>query len=91
MNDMEKQLMYMAHDDILNEYINARDRFPAFNSGHEGYAVILEELDELWEEVTDNKRDPKIRRPMMRKEAMQVAAMALAFMVECCNAQSREN
>ena len=81
---LDSAKMYRAHEDALNEYINARDTFKQFNSGHEGYAVILEELDELWREVQANKGDPKIRRVRMRKEAMQVAAMAIAFMNECC-------
>lgn len=65
-----------ANDAILQEYYRARKKFPALRGPHEGYSVILEELDELWEAVKNN--DPK----HARKEAMQVAAMALAFMVE---------
>ena len=36
---------------IRIEYERAAARHSAFNSGHEGYAVIREELDELWGEV----------------------------------------
>ena len=36
---------------ILKEYNEAVLSNGSFNSAHEGYAVILEELDELWEEV----------------------------------------
>lgn len=64
-----------------------------FSSIHEGYAVLLEEVDELWEEVKVNptkgilgtaaieyaKQRHRIR---MRKEAIQVAAMALRFAAE---------
>jgi hypothetical protein len=45
-------------------------------SAHEGYAVILEELDEMWAEV---KRDDMVRA---RSEAIQVAAMAVRFLVD---------
>jgi len=69
-----------AATEIQNEYIDAADVFPPFNSPHEGYAIILEELDELWDIVKRQYGDrPKEE---MRKEAMQVAAMALRFMVE---------
>jgi hypothetical protein len=34
--------------DTLNELSNACKHWPAFNSAHEGYAVLLEEVDELW-------------------------------------------
>jgi hypothetical protein len=36
---------------IQGEYERAAARFAPFNTPHEGYAVILEELDELWDEV----------------------------------------
>jgi len=65
-----------ASMEVLQELHRARKKFPKLNSGHEGYAVILEELDELWECVKNNQPH------LARKEAVQVAAMALAFMVE---------
>lgn len=59
------------------ELRRAREKFPGNqNSAHEGYAVILEELDELWDEVKGN--DLK-RNERMRAEAIQVAAMAIRF------------
>jgi|GEM_PF-5944413 len=50
-------------------------------SAHEGYAVILEELDELWEEIKRKDRDKK----RMRAEAVQVAAMATRFLIDVCD------
>jgi len=50
------------------------------NSPHEGYAVILEELDELWEHV----RDDTGRGVEARKEAIQVAAMGLRYALNLC-------
>ena len=55
-------------------------------SAHEGYAVILEELDELWEEVRRHRSPANIAA--MRDEAVQVAAMALAFIVEVCDKET---
>jgi hypothetical protein len=63
---------------ILVEYERAQDMFPPFNSGHEGWAIIKEELDELWKEVMTNQSTPG-RDQRMYKEAIQVAAMALRF------------
>ncbi len=65
----------------LNE---AEMRFDAMASPHEGYAVILEELDELWVEVKDNKRPSAEYAEAMRAEALHVAAMALRFLVDIC-------
>lgn len=80
-----------AADDVLDELYKARQRFGAFVSAHEGYAVMLEEMDELWVEVKDNKRIESYRRAAMRKEAIQVAAMAIAFIMECCDGDTIES
>ena len=50
-------------------------------SRHEGYAVLLEEVDELWDEVKKRNPDPVA----LRKEATQVAAMAIRFVLDVCH------
>jgi hypothetical protein len=55
-----------------------------FNSMHEGYAVILEEMDELKTEVWKSPKKHSDRTQHARKEAIQVAAMAIRFLVDCC-------
>lgn len=50
----------------------------AFNSLHEAYGVILEEVEELWTEI-------KAKKPDLQKvhdEAIQVAAMAVRLATE---------
>ena len=69
-----------ALDAISAEYGRASSKFPAFNSAHEGYAVLAEETDELWNEVITKHRD----RDRMTKEAIQVGAMALRFIIDVC-------
>jgi hypothetical protein len=49
---------------------------------HEGYAIIAEELDELWDLVRANQN--RHDRAAMRREAMQIAAMAIRFMEDLC-------
>lgn len=66
--------------EVGRELGDAVKKFDSFNTAHEGYAVILEELDELWTEVKDRHQDPK----RMREEAKQVAAMAVRFMLDIC-------
>jgi hypothetical protein len=66
---------------VLAEFHRASDLHPKFNSAHEGYAVILEEMDELKAEVWKRHHDPAL----MRKEAVQVAAMALRFLTDVCS------
>lgn len=71
-----------ALDNIAAEYIRASTTFPKFNNAHEGYAVLLEEVDELWEAVKMNQKEPR-RVIRITDEAMQVAAMAMRILVDC--------
>jgi hypothetical protein len=86
--------------DTLNEVgvelATARQTHAPMNGHHEGYAVILEELDELWEVCKRNthsrSKSPEDapeelryrKRLDMRKEALQVAAMAVRFIEDVC-------
>ena len=68
------------------ELERATRKFGKFNSAHEGYAILLEEVDELWDEV---KKKPDNRFILdMRKEAIQVAAMALRFARDICGTKN---
>ncbi len=66
--------------EVIQEIIKATAVHGKFQSAHEGWAVIYEELDELWDEVRAKKHD----RKKMRKECIQVAAMAFRFMMDLC-------
>jgi hypothetical protein len=61
-------------EDIRAEVQRAETVYVPLHSLHEAYAVILEELDELWDQVRmkDHERDPVA----IRKELIQIAAMA---------------
>lgn len=66
--------------DIVNEYKEAINVYPPMNSYHEGYSVILEEEQKLWDEI---KKKPSVRdKERLRKEAVQLAAMTLRFLVD---------
>lgn len=70
-------------DEVHVELHKAMHNWPPFNSAHEGYAVLAEELDELWAHVKTNQKRRDIQA--MRKEAVQVAAMACRFALEICD------
>lgn len=72
-----------AVEAIISEYVQASQRYSAFHSAHEGFAVLMEEMDELKAEVWKNDKQRDMRR--MRKEAIQVGAMALRFILDCCD------
>lgn len=63
---------------IKDEYIFARSKHHGFHSFHEGYGVIKEEFDELWDEIRKQEHD----KEAMGREAIQVGAMILAYLVE---------
>jgi uncharacterized protein YaaN involved in tellurite resistance len=65
---------------VQQEILRARRQHAPMRGAHEGYAVMLEEVDELWQEVKDRRRD----LDRMRAEAIQIAAMAICFVVEVC-------
>lgn len=67
--------------DVETEVGKAIVKFDSFNSPHEGWAVIREELDELWEHVKANTG----RGDAAYREAVQVAAMAVRYAVDLCD------
>ena len=61
---------------VLQQLRRAQNKFGAFTSPHEGYAVIKEELDELWDDVKRNNIEDACH------EAAEVAACAIRFIID---------
>jgi hypothetical protein len=72
---------YQTLIEVVDELKSATDKFGAFASAHEGWAVIREEVDELWDEVKSKNGT----KESMRKEAIQIAAMAMRFVMDVCD------
>lgn len=68
---------------ILAELESARAAWPPYNSAHEGLGVLMEEVNELQQHVFTNQKKRDIQA--MRKECIQVAAVALRFLVDIAN------
>ena len=64
------------------EIEQARSKHRPINSAHEGYSVILEELDEFWEEV--RKKQSERSKDRMVAELVQIAAMAQRTAEDVC-------
>ncbi|WP_052071035.1 hypothetical protein [Rhodococcoides fascians] len=66
----------LAMNAVYDEHNRAVSKFEPFNSAHEGWAVLREEVDELWDEVKADSHATAVG------EAIQVAAMALRFITD---------
>lgn len=71
-----------AFNEIDDELTCIYDPGDPLHSPHEGYAVILERVEELWDEIRSRKSIGFERR--RRQSACQIAAMAVRFMIDCC-------
>lgn len=75
-------------DELILEVMDELDRadvWPPMNSPHEGYGVLMEEVDELWTWIKTKQKNRDLAA--MRREAIQVAAMAVRFAHDVCDEQ----
>lgn len=69
--------------EVVAELRNARINFGAMRGPHEALGVIYEEFDEFKDEVwAFNLNKNRDTRPAMRRELIQLAAMAMRAIVE---------
>lgn len=61
---------------MLNELKSATEKHGPFKTAHHGYAVILEEMDEFWQEVKHGTPE------RAHEEAVQIAAMAIRYCMD---------
>lgn len=61
---------------VDNELRRATEKFGSFHNTHEGYAVLLKEVDELWDDIKANNLYSSC------DEAIQVAAMAMRYLFD---------
>ena len=76
----------MSVDNVINdvkaEVLAATALWPPMNSAHEGLGVIDEEFFELKQHIYMKQKHRDLSA--MRKEAIQLAAMAVRFALEVC-------
>jgi hypothetical protein len=90
-NENKQQYIYDVEatlKEISNEVFQAKKMFPKnFVNQHEGYAVILEEVEELWAEIKQHQLQYNLKT--QKKEAIQAAAMLVRFIVELTNPETK--
>lgn len=69
----EREILEM----IETELARADRIYEPFISVHEGYAILLEEIDELWDEIKKSKG--RLASEKMVEESIQVAVVAVKF------------
>ncbi len=70
--------------DIKEEVARAERNLPEYNSYHEGYALILEKMDELWDLIKDRNSVPFAHY----LKAKYIACIAIRYMKMCRKKQS---
>jgi len=78
-SEILEKLDSIGHE-LVDEAFGATLQFPPFHSAHEGLAVIREEYTELECEVF--KKQSEYDMANMRREAIQLGAMALRFIYD---------
>ncbi len=68
--------------EVEQELIWARNNYQDFQSTYEGFAILLEKIDELWEEI--KQKPATLDETRLKKEAIRVAAMAIRFVEDLC-------
>lgn len=64
------------------EYNRASKLYPRFHSNHEGYAVIKEEIDELWDAI---KKEKGVKgNKQIKHELIQIGAMVIRYLDNLC-------
>ena len=68
---------------IESEYNRASNLYPDFHSNHEGYAVLKEEVDELWDAI---KKSKDVRgNDQIKHELIQIGAMVVRYLDNLCD------
>jgi hypothetical protein len=81
-NNMKDELVLSIANEAIKELYRATEMNGPFASAHEGYAILLEEMDELKEEIW--KKEKLRDKDKMRTEAIQIAAMSIRFVLDVC-------
>lgn len=66
-----------------NELLRANAKFPQFNSAHEGYAVILEEVDEHEDDAREIQRWIAVMWPWIKKNDLQQVKPCVENLRKC--------
>lgn len=75
---MNNKVVDICHA-AISEYERATSLYPEFHSCHEGYAVIKEEVDELWDAIKAEKGVTATEK--QAEEVVQIMAMCIKYIM----------
>ena len=73
----------IVFNEVQTELKRIRDLYRPIHSTHEGYALLLEKFRELEREVFS--KPPSWDVVGIREECIQVAAMSIRIILDCCS------
>jgi hypothetical protein len=79
--DLDQDLAAHWLETVAIELRQAMKSYPTFASDHEGYAVLKEEVDELWDAIK-LKQTALGRGTQIEDQCVQVAAMAIRIVLD---------
>jgi hypothetical protein len=79
-SDQEEQWLKEIVEEVLCYVISDSEKYGTFNTTHEAYGILLEEVDELWDEIKKKRRKRDMSK--MREETIQVAGIAIRFALD---------
>lgn len=80
MTTEEEKLLETLLDSVRDAVTIETAKYGIFNTTHEAYGILLEEVDELWEEIKKKRRDRNMQN--MHEEALQIASIAVRFALD---------
>ncbi len=83
MSTSKYSLLHKIEQAVHDEIISADHNWPDYNSAHEGWGVLMEEVKELTDHVFMKQKNRDL--DAMKKEAIQIAAVAIRFARDVCN------
>ncbi len=83
MRETDTEKLFLAAIEAHGEAERARETWPRYHSAHEALGVLLEEVDEFQRCVFQKPQHRDL--VAMRKELIQIAAVALRAAVEVCD------
>ena len=87
--NIDEEKLKIILGEIEEEFRRASKLHAKMNTPHEGYAILKEEVDELWD-IVKRKELFRGRNDQLHAECIQVGAMAMRFLHDTVDYDSKK-